>query len=74
MLRRLALPTRTRARVFDVTGAVVADSRFLGGDAVQVEALPSEGERDFPSYLLEDFYDALLALIPDRRIDPLFSR
>ena len=72
MLRRLALPTRTRARVFDVTGAVVADSRFLGGGAVQVEALPSEGERDFPSYLLEDFYDALLTLIPDRRIDPLF--
>lgn len=70
MLRRLVLPTRTRARVFDVTGAVVADSRFLGGGAVQVEVLPSEG--DFPSYLFEDLYDALVALVPDRRADPPF--
>ena len=72
MLRRLVLPTRTRARVFDVTGAVVADSLFLGGGAVEVEVLPSEGDRDFPSYLLEDFYDALVALIPGRRVDPRF--
>ena len=70
MLRRLVLPTRTRARVFDATGAVVADSRFLEGGAVQVEVLTSEG--DFPSHLLDDLYDALVALIPDRRPDPPF--
>ena len=70
MLRRLVSPTRTRARVFDATGAVVADSRFLEGGAVQVEVLTSEG--DFPSHLLEDLYDALVALIPDRRPDPTF--
>jgi two-component system sensor histidine kinase ChvG len=42
ILRRLVEPTRVRARLFDFTGALVADSRVLGQGslAVEVEALP----------------------------------
>src|SRR5579863_1776285 len=43
MMRRLVEPTRTRARLFDTTGALVADSRLLRGSgaAVQVAELPA---------------------------------
>jgi two-component system sensor histidine kinase ChvG len=42
MLRRLVLPTRTRARLFSPDGALIADSRALVGPAgvVQVQELP----------------------------------
>ncbi len=42
MLRRLVLPTRTRARLFSLSGTLVADSRVLlgPGGAVEVEILP----------------------------------
>ena len=48
MMRRLVEPTRTRARLFDIKGDMIADSRVLRGpgDAVQVLELPppdSEG-------------------------------
>ena len=42
MMRRLVEPTRTRARLFDMQGRLIADSRVLRGpgDAVQVIELP----------------------------------
>ena len=42
MMRRLVEPTRTRARLFDVKGALIADSRVLrgSGDPVLVAELP----------------------------------
>ncbi len=42
MLRRLVVPTGTRARLFDIDGDLVADSRRLlsAGGLVQAEALP----------------------------------
>src|SRR5437870_5563240 len=42
MMRRLVEPTRTRARLFDIRGKQIADSRMLRGpgDAVQVTELP----------------------------------
>src|SRR5437899_2338635 len=42
MMRRLVEPTRTRARLFDTKGKLIADSRLLRGpgDAVQVPELP----------------------------------
>ncbi len=42
ILRRLIEPTRVRARLFDFTGALLADSRVLGQGslAVEVEILP----------------------------------
>src|SRR5438309_1406584 len=43
MLRRLVEPTRTRARLFDNKGKLIADSRLLRGpgDAVQIADLPT---------------------------------
>src|SRR5258708_18481386 len=42
MMRRLVEPTRTRARLFDATGNLVADSRVLRGPGgiVQIRELP----------------------------------
>ncbi len=43
MMRRLAEASSTRARVFDVTGSLILDTRFMfgpGGVSVQVEDLP----------------------------------
>ena len=42
MMRRLVEPTKTRARLFDVQGGMIADSRVLRGpgDAVQILELP----------------------------------
>src|SRR5262249_9767113 len=42
MMRRLVEPTRTRARLYDIDGKQIADSRLLRGpgDAVQVTELP----------------------------------
>jgi two-component system, OmpR family, sensor histidine kinase ChvG len=45
MMRRLVQPTRARARLFDIKGEIIADSRILRGpgDSVQVhELLPPE--------------------------------
>lgn len=46
ILRRLVEPTRVRARLFDDTGALLADSRVLGQGslAVEVETLPPPNE------------------------------
>jgi len=46
ILRRLVEPTRVRARLFDDTGALLADSRMLGQGslAVEVEPLPPPNE------------------------------
>src|SRR5260370_37285800 len=48
MIRRLVEPTRTRARLFDGAGTLVADSRLLrgSGDAVQVAELPAAEHQD----------------------------
>ena len=72
MLRRLVSPTRTRARLFDATGRLVADSRFLSGQggSVEIEALPPPDEKDIPTSVLIGIYDALLSLLPGRRADP----
>jgi two-component system sensor histidine kinase ChvG len=42
MLRRLVVPIRTRARLFDTTGALIADTRRLPGvgPSIQVQDLP----------------------------------
>src|SRR6516162_4632833 len=42
-MRRIVEPTRTRARLFDIKGDIIADSRILRGpgDSVQVLELPA---------------------------------
>ena len=68
MLRRLTVPTRTRARVFGIKGEGVADSWFvsgLGGD-VQVESLPSPNADDLTADAANFLYDLFVLLLPER--------
>jgi len=66
MMRRLVEPTHTRARLFDVEGDIIADSRVLRGpgDTVQVLEL-EEPERDGAIMrFAEQTYDRLVNLLP----------
>jgi two-component system sensor histidine kinase ChvG len=66
MMRRLVEPTRTRARLFDVRGDIIADSRILRGpgDTVQVLEL-QEPERDGAILrTAEQIYDWILNTLP----------
>ncbi len=74
MMRRLVAPTKTRARLFDIKGGIIADSRVLRGpgDAVQVLELPpldSEGPiLDFA----ENVYDWIVDKLPRRKHYPIY--
>jgi two-component system sensor histidine kinase ChvG len=73
MMRRLVEPTRTRARLFDMKGEIVADSRILRGpgDSVQVLELPPP-----PAGLIVRFtdriYDWVVGELPRRTRYPLY--
>jgi two-component system sensor histidine kinase ChvG len=70
MLRRLVLPTRTRARLFAADGALIADSRILlgpEGAPVQVITLPPPEDKSGVSGLIVSLYENLLARFPGRR-------
>ena len=70
MLRRLVLPTRTRARLFNADGSLLADSRILlgpEGASVQVIDLPPpDDEAKFASIIVR-LYEKGLTLLPGRR-------
>jgi two-component system sensor histidine kinase ChvG len=74
MMRRLVAPTKTRARLFDIRGGIIADSRVLRGPggAVQVLELPpldSEGPiLDFA----ENTYDWVVDKLPRRKRFPVY--
>jgi len=74
MMRRLVAPTKTRARLFDIKGDIIADSRVLRGPggAVQVLELPpldSEGPiLDFA----ENAYDWVVGKLPRRKRFPVY--
>src|SRR6266849_3655800 len=72
MIRRLVEPTRTRARLFDTAGKLIADSDLLRGpgDAIYdwiANLLP--GRREHPAYregqTAQDYREALQALSGD---------
>ncbi len=62
MVRRLALATGTRARLFDGAGALLADSRRLTGPggAVQIEELPPPDDEKGLMSAMADVYDRLV--------------
>ncbi len=68
MLRRLVLPTRTRARLFVASGAMIADSRVLlgPGGAVRIETLPPPEDDGVLTGLVFGIYDAVLGWLPSR--------
>jgi len=65
LLRRLTEPTRTRARLYDSNGDLVADSRFLKGQggSVEVEDLPPPETESGIRRFVENAYEALVVLL-----------
>jgi two-component system, OmpR family, sensor histidine kinase ChvG len=74
MMRRLVEPTRTRARLFDVNGKQIADSRMLRGpgDAVQVMELPPTEHKGLLGRLTDLIYDGVVELVPSRHKHPAY--
>ena len=74
MMRRLVEPTRTRARLFDKDGKIVADSRALGGPGalVQVAELPPPDHKSWLTRAGEHVYDWIAGLLPRRGNYPAY--
>ena len=72
MMRRLVEPTRTRARLFDIHGKPIADSRLLRGpgDAVQVMELPPPERKSLLGRATDHVYDWIVDLLPSRHKHP----
>ena len=66
MMRRLVEPTRTRARLFDTAGNLVADSRVLSGPGgvVQIRELPPLQPRGFFAGIADGIYDWIIGRLP----------
>ena len=72
MMRRLVEPTRTRARLFDSEGKLIADSRVLRGPggAVQIKELPPLDEAGPLHRLAEWLYDSVIGILPGQQRYP----
>src|SRR5713101_3064451 len=72
MIRRLVEPTRTRARLFDTAGKLIADSDLLRGpgDAVQVAVLPPAQRGGLLSRPADAIYEWIANVLPGRREHP----
>ena len=70
ILRRLVLPTRTRAQLFNADGSLLADSRILLGSegaSVQVIDLPPPDDEARFAGIIVRLYEKVLTLLPGRR-------
>jgi len=74
MMRRLVAPTKTRARLFDIKGAIIADSRVLRdpGGAIQVSDLPPPDTENPVMRLAERLYDRAIRILPRRARYPTY--
>jgi two-component system sensor histidine kinase ChvG len=73
MMRRLVEPTQTRARLFDVKGNIIADSRILAGPgAIQVLELPPPGTEGFLMRSADRVYDWVVGQFPHRISYPIY--
>jgi two-component system sensor histidine kinase ChvG len=74
MMRRLVEPTRTRARLFDVKGDIIADSRVLRGpgDTVQVLELQEPEKHGMIPKIAEQIYDWVFDLLPRHTSYPVY--
>ncbi|MBO0735975.1 MAG: stimulus-sensing domain-containing protein [Alphaproteobacteria bacterium] len=74
MMRRLVEPTRTRARLFDVKGDIIGDSRVLRGpgDSVQVLKLPPPEREGRILHLAHRIYDWIVSLLPRHTSYPIY--
>ena len=74
MMRRLVQPTRARARLFDVKGEIIADSRVLrgAGDSVQVHELPAPETAGPIMRVADSVYDWIVNKLPPRTRYPVY--
>jgi two-component system sensor histidine kinase ChvG len=74
MMRRLVEPTRTRARLFDVKGDIIADSRVLRGpgDTVQVHALQQPEREGAILRAADQIYDWIANILPRHSHYPIY--
>src|ERR1700719_4757080 len=74
MMRRLVEPTRTRARLFDIKGDIIADSRVLRGpgDTVQVLELQEPEKHGMIPKIAEQIYDWVFDLLPRHTSYPVY--
>jgi two-component system, OmpR family, sensor histidine kinase ChvG len=74
MMRRLVAPTKTRARLFDVRGEIIADSRVLRGPggAIQVSELPPADTKSPVVRLVRQVYDWAARMLPQRQGYPIY--
>jgi two-component system sensor histidine kinase ChvG len=74
MLRRLVEPTHTRARLFNTTGKLIADSRLMRGpgEAVPVSELPAAERKGLLVRLADGVYDRIAGLVPSRHPHPAY--
>jgi two-component system, OmpR family, sensor histidine kinase ChvG len=74
MMRRLVEPTRARARLFDIKGDVIADSRLLRGpgDSVQVLELPEPKAGSPIVRFADQVYDWIVDKLPRRTRYPKY--
>lgn len=75
MLRRLVIPTRTRARLFAASGELITDSRVLlgPGGAVEIEMLPPPEEDSFLPEMLFGIYDSVVSWLPGSSRRPTYG-
>jgi two-component system, OmpR family, sensor histidine kinase ChvG len=73
-LRRVVEPTRARARLFDVKGDILADSRVLRGpgDTVQVHELPAPKTTGPIMRFFDLAYDWIVDKLPRRTRYPIY--
>src|SRR5271169_4362393 len=74
MMRRLVEPTRARARLFDIKGDIIADSRVLRGpgDTVQVLELPGPETAGPIMRFADRVYDWIVGKLPRRSRYPVY--
>ncbi|MEX0696577.1 MAG: stimulus-sensing domain-containing protein [Dongiaceae bacterium] len=74
MVRRLADASKSRARLFDRDGALLADSlRLTGpGGQIEIEVLPPARASGPMGDLLAHLYDRVVGLLPEGRPLPLY--
>jgi two-component system sensor histidine kinase ChvG len=74
MMRRIVAPTRTRARLFDIKGDILADSRVLRGpgDSVQVLELPAWKSAGPIMRFADHVYDWIVDELPRRTRYPAY--
>jgi len=74
LLRDLVAPTRLRARLYDVNGQLVVDTRnLLARNVVQVAELPPIDAWSRFKRMIGGIYDSIMGVRPYQRLEPYFE-